>query len=210
MPIRPTSESDRELCLRCGRIFVWIQAAVTLFLLMNTLAVPVHLVLLSLLVLTLLLDHKLWERRTARVVARIAVGAIMPLLLLSVADLVLSLTQGMTVSDAGTWVYFCIGSLWPLAALMPAAFAMAAHRGRYDRVILCLYQSWMLLSALPAIFLSADQIVWTWDHPTVRYVWLGIIAACTILAWLCSLQRTADDKPAPKKKNQAAKGRRSA
>lgn len=188
LPFRLSDENDLELCLKYGRIFVWLQAAATLFMLANTVTVLFHTVLLALLAVTLLLVHKLWEKRAVRVVCRVLVGLMMPLLLLFIADIAVAVIGSGSAPQQATWAGVVVLGAWPLTALMPAAFAMAARRGgRYDRVVLCLYQTVALICAAIGVFAVPGAIVWLWDNDKVRYVWFGLVAAATIMSWLCSL-----------------------
>lgn len=204
LPFRLSDENDLELCLKYGRIFVWLQAAATLFMLANTVTVLFHAVLLALLAVTLLLVHKLWEKCAVRVVCRVLVGLMMPLLLLFIADIAVAVIGNGSAPQSATWAGVVVLGAWPLTALMPAAFAMAARRGRYDRVVLCLYQTVALICAAIGVFAVPDAIVWLWDNDKVRYVWFGLVAAATIMSWLCSLIDPERAARRAKKKGSAA------
>ena len=182
------SERDAAFCCRVCRLTVWLQAVLTLLLTIKTLVIPVYAVLALWLVIELMLARLGRKHRAARVIARVLSALTWALAALFLLYLALSLITGWAAASAAFVRDMSALCLPVLGLMMPGLTAVALGRGKYDRTVACFGQTWLLLTAVLALFTAVRaQIPWLWDNTVALYVWLGITALATVMVWACAL-----------------------
>ena len=204
MKFTPTTERDLTLCRQVGLLFVWLTAAVGIFLLWRTVTLPVHIGTAVLLIALPLLGRS--DHRAARIVARVLCGLIWAVALLFLAETAATISAGWSDAFPELAVSLCVmgGSL--LCAWTPGVFTLARHGGRYDWIVACFCQTLLAgITAIGAFTCAEERVIWLWDHPYVRYVFFGLATAAAILVWLCALV-----KPTPQTATDAGEKRKTA
>ena len=180
---------------RIATVCLWGTAVLGLLLLIDTVETVVHMAMALLLFITLVLVHTAWEKKAARVTARVLC------LLVPVAFIGLFATYCVFYSQAlgaGAEVALSDRPLTILAVIgtpllcwfLPAAAGLAQKGGGYDAWVLRVLYT--LLAALivyccfgaPVAFMA-----WHWESAILRYVWVAVTAAGYGLCWFCSLRQ---------------------
>lgn len=186
-----------------GRVYAALlaaQAALSLLLLGGTNLPGIHAIWGVVLAAVLCLCFFGWAKRGLRVVARVLTGLSLLLLTAMVALLILVLVAGGNLT--ASLVDVCVLGGVALFYLTPAAGAVAAKGGGYDRFVACLCQVCLLGLAALATFHEevCYTLLWTWDSTPVRVVWLLCCVATLLVVFRGALNGRQLPLPLKKKK----------
>lgn len=198
MNLRPTTQEDIDLCRRMERVFVLVQLAAGVFLAYHTVVLWLQGILALCAVAVWILLKCGWEKRACRVIARLVTGIVWLFAAAFLAETITCIVVGFRETVSTLCSDLCTIMPTVLTWLAVGAVMVGLRGGRYDRVVGCFVQTWLLLTAALCVFTGTkDVLIWSWDNDIVRYIWFGIVAVTTLLMWTGAVARvTAAPVPA--------------
>ena len=219
---------------RVGYIVLWCEAALGALLLWQTSVDIMRVICIGLLAVAALCMHAAAKHRLARVTARIVAGFSWLIVLLFLAQIILSVLfvwDAKSVYPADVFAQYsqslyqslhngCLVFCQILCYLIPAAGAVmlygGAHATGYDRFAAVLFQTALL--PIGGVVLFADSgFSWTWtlDGTVLPYAWGVLAVAATVATWACArvlspeqAQGVAQRRNARREKREARQKRR--
>lgn len=190
---------------RVGYIVLWVEAALGALLFWQTSLPIMRVICIGLLAVAALCMHAAAKHRLARITARLVAGFSWLIVLLFLAQIILSVLFAWNYSSLYPQDVFaqysrslyqslhngCLVFCQILCYLIPAAGAVMLYGGKhatgYDRVAAVLFQT--ILLPIGGVVLFADSgFTWTWtlDGTVLPYVWGTLVVVATVATWACA------------------------
>ncbi len=195
MALRATNENDVTLVRRGCVVIQLIQAVFTVFLLMETVTAATHLLAAGLTLLSVVLIRFGWAHRLCRVLTRLL--TVIPVLLLALFVTIAVALRHDTLGLGDQLMFMCsTGGV--MLSYFTVGTSLAGMKGcLYDKLIACFTATFLAVTVAIATLSKTMryELLWSWDNDIVRYVWLGMVVAAAVMAWLASWLRAKDVKP---------------